>query len=200
MWLKRLILNKETLPYVYISKFLKMKLEDYLKCNIMEDTIDTRIPEFYREILAYWFSEKTEPIKKQDIQREVIWLNKYILKDSKPFFNNHLYNNGCIYIDDLVKENGHLLTHLELTVRFGNYLSPFDYMCLIDAIPAGWRHKLRQNRTLPIHPENEAIFVALQPLPKPLTIVKSRELYHCFNNREIVEPPCIQRWRGDYNV
>ena len=57
-WIKRLLQNKETVPYEYVSKFLNMDLKDYLKCNIEATDLPDELPMFYKEILSAWFAIK----------------------------------------------------------------------------------------------------------------------------------------------
>ena len=85
-WIKLLLNNKTTVPYQYLSTFLCMKLNDYLKCNTDADDLPKDIPKFYQEILQAWFSMKEEPQTSADIQREVLWHNKYIKIGNKTIF------------------------------------------------------------------------------------------------------------------
>ena len=100
-WVKRLINDKETVPYEYICQFINMKLYDYLKCNINPNNLSKKLPDFYKEVLQAWFSLKSEPTKLPSIQREVLWNNRFIMIANKSVFNENLYQNGLIFITDL---------------------------------------------------------------------------------------------------
>ena len=60
-WIKRLLNNKETVPFEYLSQFIKMDLQDYLKCNVEPIALPPDLPKFYNIVLSAWFSIKTEP-------------------------------------------------------------------------------------------------------------------------------------------
>ena len=70
-WIKRLLQNKETVPYEYISQFINMDLKDYLKCSIESTAISLNLLPFYKEVLNAWFSLKAEPKTIEKVQREI---------------------------------------------------------------------------------------------------------------------------------
>jgi hypothetical protein len=73
-------------------------------------------------------------------------------------------------------------------------------MSIIDAIPATWRRKLGHDQHHPIDPRNETIFINFFPFPKPLSLLKSKELYFYLNERVKTEAPCIAKWSSQYNA
>jgi hypothetical protein len=49
-WIKRLVNNKETVPFKYLIQFLpEIKFEDFLKCSIDPETLPHEMPTFYRQ-------------------------------------------------------------------------------------------------------------------------------------------------------
>ena len=89
-WIKRLLTNKETIPTHYISSFIDLKLTDLLKCNIDKNDIPDTLPLFYQNVLNAWFLLKQEPSSASDVQREVIWHNKFILIGQKSIMYSTL--------------------------------------------------------------------------------------------------------------
>ena len=86
-WIKRLLENKSTIPFHFLTQFLpKIDFEIFLKCSFDPDKLPAHIPSFYRQILCAWFFLKSDPKDICDIQREVIWLNKHILINDQEIF------------------------------------------------------------------------------------------------------------------
>jgi len=199
-WIKRLFENTQSLPYVYISTFIKMSLDDYLKSNIDKNGLPPDMPVFYKNILADWFSLKEEPTVVADVQREVLWNNQHIKIGNKSLFNKTLYNNGLLYINDIINREGKFLTHVELTYKFGNHITLYNYTCLKDAIPKKWRKMLLNYNILDLNPENEAVFINFNKFSKPVRIVKSKTIYWLLNTVSVTIPSCINAWFEKYFI
>ena len=89
-WIKRLLDNQSTLPFSYISSFIEMSFDHFLKCNLNPNGLPRNLPQFYKSILLSWFALKQEPLTVADVQREVIWNNKFITINNKSLFNKDL--------------------------------------------------------------------------------------------------------------
>ena len=198
-WVKRLINDKETVPYEYICQFINMKLQDYLKCNINPNNLSKKLPDFYKEVLQAWFSLKSEPTKLPSIQREVLWNNRFIMIANKSVFNKKLYQNGMIFINDLL-ENGNLLSYNQLIQKYGNHITFFNYISLLDAIPQKWRNLMKNNTILKINPIEETIFISLNKTETPVNILKSKQVYWFLNQQNIIKPNCIKKWFDKYLI
>ena len=105
-WIKRLLDNQSTLPFSYISSFIEMSFDHFLKCNLNPNCLPRNLPQFYKSILLSWFALKQEPLTVADVPREVIWNNKFITINNKSLFNKDLYNEGFIFINDIIQNNG----------------------------------------------------------------------------------------------
>ena len=199
-WIKRLLDNKETLPYAYISTFLNMPIECFLKCNPSVDSLPKTLPQFYTDIFLAWFSLKHEPLTIRDVKREIIWNNKFIQIDKKSLFNKSLYDNGMIFINDFIDDNGKFLTYQSLVDTFGPFITNYDYICLKDAVPKSWRKILTSETTIIMEPNNEAIFLTLNKYSKPVKLVKSKEVYWMLNKLRTSTPNCIKTWFDKYFI
>ena len=200
-WIKILMENKETIPFDYIGTFLNVKLEHYLKSSIDPETIPYNLPTFYKEVLNAWFQLKNKPTHSEDIQRELIWNNKYIKVNNKSLFNKKLYNQGMIFINDILDNTGKLLTYARLIIKYGKLITEYDYMCLKDSIPREWRNMLAQNYRVGINPVEETVFLALtNSIPKPVTLIKSKQIYWILNTNVITTPNCKHSWFDKYLV
>ena len=146
------------MPYAYINIILNMPLEQYLKSNIDEKTNTSEITQILSRYLTSLVSLKSEPIQVTDIQREIIWNNKYIRISSKTVFNKQLFENSLIYINDLISESGKFISYKTLVDSYGPFITPYNYTCLKDAIPKKWRHTLIHNNLLNLNPHNETVY------------------------------------------
>ena len=199
-WIKRLLENTQSLPYAYVSSFIKMSLDDYLKSNIGQNGLPSEMPIFYKNILADWFSLKEEPKTASDVQREVLWNNQHIKIGNKSLFNKTLYNNGLVYINDILNVEGKLLSYDEVTDKFGKHITLYYYTCLKDAIPKKWRKILVNSNLLDLNPANEALFVNFNKYSKPVKIVKSKTIYWLLNTVTVTVPSCINAWFEKYFI
>ena len=56
-WVKRLLMNKETVPYHFLNQFMPgISIEHFLKCSMNPEDIPLMIPLFYRQVLYAWFT------------------------------------------------------------------------------------------------------------------------------------------------
>ena len=77
-----------------------------LKCNFrMEDFKD--IPRFYRDILSY-FKELKSLYVNQNNHETILFNNKKILIEGKPFLLQEWLNRGIRTITDLLDSEGHV--------------------------------------------------------------------------------------------
>ena len=134
-----------------------MKIEDYVKCNIDKNELPLNMPEFYKEVLSAWFSLKSEPKTANNICREVIWNNRFIEIANHTIYNRKLYENGMIYIDVILDDNGIFLPFETLADTFGNHFSAYYYTCLKDAIPKSWRTLIKENNNFNINQRGNSL-------------------------------------------
>ena len=87
-------------------------------------------------ILSEWYSLKQEPTLVDDIQREVLWNNRFITIGNKRLYNKNVYKNGLIFINDIINE--------QLINKFGQFITQYDYLCLKDAKRYQWCCTLTQ--------------------------------------------------------
>lgn len=200
-WIKRLIETKEMVPYKYLSQFLPcMDMADFFKCSIKPQDLPDMIPEFYRQVLYAWFDLKEEPVSVSDVQREVIWFNRCMKINNEYIFHQKLYKAGLVFINDLLDVNGSILPKLGFENKFSVEIPYFFYMSLVDAIPTRWRTMINKNQVIPLNPKAEAIYVSLNKTMKPVTLVKSKEIYWHQNNKQKCSPKCIEKWNLYYNL
>ena len=200
-WIKQLLNNQNTVPCSYICMFIDMSLENFLKSSINPCWLPKKLPQFYKDIFYAWFSMKPEPVAIADIQREIIWNNRFIMIENKGLFNQRLYANGLIFINDIIDKNGNFIPYQLLTARYGPHITEYTYMCLKHAIPKTWRHTLLTCQVLTeMEPHHETVYLKTKNTLKPVKLLKSKEIYWILNNNNISLPNCVNKWFEKYFI
>ena len=81
------------------------------------------------------------PNGSNEVCKEVIWNNKYILFSNEMVFNNTLISSGIIYINDLLTKEG----KFSVEGTLGASITHNDYIKLlgiIHAIPRNWKNQI----------------------------------------------------------
>ena len=153
-WLKRLIQVKNTQNWT--SCFLKkLPIQDDIlwTCNLEKGDAKYLVrntSRFWYEVVVAWcdYNYKSE-LTYVDIKRQVIWFNSFIRIDGKPIYYKNCYEAGMTYIEDLVKEDGLLLTYEEIEEKFNELrIDRLTYYGIISAIPRRWKEILRNDRNV----------------------------------------------------
>ena len=155
-----------------------MPIGHLLKCNIDPTELSDELPAFYRQVLFVWHGLQSCPIQPVDIQREYIWLNKYIRIDNQSLFNKKLFEAGVICINDILNAEGNFLNYKQFTEKFVVKISHMYYISLIDAIPQEWRLKVKRTKiNLNIVNTDELPFVKVNSGDRTVTLTSTREYY-----------------------
>ena len=191
-WVKRLLDNKSS-NLSYLLMFLPdVDFSYFLNCNYNPNDLPLEIPTFYRQILFSWFFLKEEPQNFIEIRRETLFFNRYISIDGKYIFYPELMQNGLQYIDDLITEDGLLVSYEEFCLKFGNSLSPFQFMSVIDAIPNKWRLMLKEYPISMNVEKSNQCFINNKLIN--VEDIISKDVYWYLISQELYEPTCIQSW------
>jgi hypothetical protein len=176
-----------------------MSLEHTLKSNPDCDRLPVILPNFYEKIFSSWFSFKRKPKNIDENKREVIWYNQYILVGNNYVFRKKLYNNGMVFIADILDDDNSLVTYDYIISNFGNHISRYDYTCLLHAIPNEWKHILKNiQRTPNFDPNLETVFLLLKE-PIPTMSITSKKVYQSLLFDSIEIPNCIRKWYDKFD-
>ena len=196
-WTKH-FLNEKTTSHQMLQTFINLKVTDFLNCSMLNPYFTRDIHPFYYDILKAWFSSKDIPKSVKDIQMQVIWYNKYILIENKTTFNKSAYDMGICYIQDIIDRQGNFLKYADVIDRFGQCLKQFEYMSIIDAIPAHWRKALKNNYLPIIEPSSHLLTLYINRKAINITKEKSKQIYLHLNSKEIQKPSCLNNWFEKY--
>ena len=138
-----------------------------------------------QELVLFWENVCTEqPEDIQDIIKQSIWNNKFILREGDSIFYPSLHGKGLLFIRDLLEETGSFLNWSIVKEKFS--LANEDYMSwmsVIQSIPTYWQKEIAVISSYmntpnysPSHISARSMYTKLiQPLFKPLTSQKTTE-------------------------
>ena len=200
-WIKRLC-NKNSRNLQYLLTFLPaMEFKYFLKCNYNPNDLPLDIPTFYFQVLVAWFALKTQPVTPLDIRREHFIFNQYITIDHKYVYIKNLINSNIIMINDIVYDNGSFLSYQQFIEKYGNVISHFNYMSLIDAIPIAWKNVLKNhNIDGNICHLNENLYCKLGEKAYPILKITSSDIYWHQIKQYNVKPTCINSWNERIDI
>jgi hypothetical protein len=147
MWVKRLTelgqASWKVVPLLHLKELLGINT---FKCSLSCVEKPTDLPDFYWQIIKSWNEVKTitsnldNPL---DIRRECLWLNKNIKIEKKEVNWDTWQNKGINLIHDIVNKDGSFMTNTELEQKYNIKNVFLNFSALKDAIPPGWRKKLK---------------------------------------------------------
>ena len=106
-----------------------------------------------------------------------------------------MINSNIYLIDQIVDASGKFLTYNVFVTKYGLVLSNFEYMALIDAIPAKWRKTLKlQYFQISICSIREAPFCRIESDDKDIQTLKASDIYWHLLSEKQNKPTCITSW------
>jgi hypothetical protein len=195
MWVKRLLspdnASWKALPKLFMAGLLG---NDTFKCNINCSERPVNFPEFYWQVIKYWFEAK-EIIQKPDtafnVRRESLWLNKNIKVHNKELRSQLWHSNGINIIHDIVNERGLFLSKNEIETKYGIKCDELKYNTLKDAIPSTWRKTLQSMKiTQEAISFQEELNLKIQNRVVNIGNLTNKDLYWIFV-KDIQEEPII---------
>lgn len=118
--------------------------ENIFKCQLsVKDDKDLCVSPFWGDVLSAWNSLNTKPvISATEVCGQTLWCNSQIKINKQVVYNTRAWQAGMVTVADLFHDKT-LLTYPQLCQRFGNALTWFEYMQVVDAIPLNWKRKLQ---------------------------------------------------------
>ena len=119
-WINRLISTGDTSwknivgQYIDINKLLSTG-QDFIDIVVKNVTNP-----FWKDVLISWIRlrEKTKICSWSEYITQPLWYNKYLQIGNKPTFDRDWYDNGIKYINDMIDDNGDILTLQTLQMRY----------------------------------------------------------------------------------
>ena len=117
-WIPRL-LNPDSRNWKSVPNhfFKKLGLNFFLRCNYHLKYLDPKLPTFYKDIISFFLELKSQ-YNYQQGQEMILFNNKAILIGGKPFFLREWFSEGIISIQDLLNENGQLISFQQFQSKY----------------------------------------------------------------------------------
>ena len=165
-------------------------LEFYFKCNRNENP---RIEhKFYYDVHNHWFElQRVKEIDSFIVSNQVIWNNRYITIENKPFIWRNWMECGIIYVYDILDENGEFLSHTEITRKFNTRCHFLNMLQLRQSMPLEWRRSI-QNSV--ISNKVTTPFVYDSGKVHLLSKLTTKCVYEMFCHKKYVTATCIHKW------
>ena len=155
---------------------------------------DPRLP----TLETFFFVQIKRQLKLKDEQEIILFNNKEILIDGKPFFIREWFANGIISIKDLLQENGQFLTYEEFQRKYSCKTNFLNFYQVLSAIP---KYLLLKARNLDdilksVYLEKSPLFQLLNGHELNLDKVKTKEFYWILNEQNPTPLPTgPEKWK-----
>ena len=183
-WIPRLLRTSDNSNWCIIPKhyFKRMGgLNFLLRCNY-DTNFFNDLPLFYKKILEFFNELKT--LYSYDQKQELILFNnKDILVDGKPFFLSEWFRKGILSINELLNETGNVLTFQEFRDKYSCESNFLQYYQVVSAIPKHLWSLAKCSDTInrSFFTQNDNIFFLSESTQINLYKAKSKDFYNVFN-------------------
>ena len=160
------IFKKKLFPFLQLHPSMFEAIEDSF----------TGLSSFLRDALKKWLSFQFHPPdNRNDILQQIIWFNSNILVQKKTLCSKRLIETNVMFINDLIGDDGKMMSHEQFSTSFGGIFPLQDYNQLIAAIPPKWKKIINGDFTN---------LLVCRPYAKDLRWLKgiktNKEIYHFY--------------------
>ena len=196
LWIKRLLDEENSqwkiIPLHYLEK---VGGKFVFHCNYDIQTLNVKLPPVYKEILIAWSDlNQTSPKSAQDVQKEILWNNRFITIDGKSLWWKGWFNQGILRIRDLLGPAGRILSFVELRSKY--VIQFWSYMSLIDAIPPEWRKLIKTDTyyaNMQSEQDNMKVALKREDTLIPIDKLTNRQIYNIISEKS-VKPPTSEKY------
>ena len=157
-----------------------------LRCNYDVIFLNSKLPTFYKDMLSFFDDLKT--LYNYNLGQIVLFNNREILIDGKPFFIQEWFSKGIILIRDLLDEQGQLLSYQAFKTKYKCKTNFLNYYQVRSAIPDSLLAKTKNNNLEPfsksIFLQNHSIFDLIDSSTKVnFETAKVKDFYWLLNKK-----------------
>lgn len=131
-------------------------IEFLLKCNYKIEKLPVKLSNFHRQALLAWKLIYKHNFSPTSIY---IWNNENILHQKKSLFYQKWFDNGIIYVNQLLNTERQLLRYEECLCKFQFPITLKEYAIVFSAIPSGILQLLRGSTSSNEAQINTSIFI-----------------------------------------
>ena len=160
----------------------------------------TITPKFYEEIHNNWSDlHCIDTIEHSVILNQVIWKNRYLTINKRPFMWKEWIDRGIVYIQDIVNDEGNFLSQTDISNIYNIKCNFLNAMQIRQSIPSNWRTVIQVNNVKRIpDDERNTPFLFIHNKKHMLENTHTNTLYWIFVEKKKRPPACIKRWTENY--
>ena len=161
--------------------------------------------DFYTQIMTCWniLHNNADPTKTIDILNQNIFYNQLIKIGNKHITENYLESivlnvtNGSLKIKDIIHNNGKLLNHTEINLKYDKLTTKWKWMALLSAIPKPWKEKLSKQPLLSNMIkgiDTKEVYITINNTAKNIKQSTSKTIYQKLIYDITCPPTSINKW------
>lgn len=148
-WIKRILDPENHAPWkVLVSDVLEEFGQDkfwHFTSNGLK-TLSGKFNPFWKDVVNAWSSVRVDlPTAPEEILSQPLWHNERIKIGGRPVFFTRCARANVFFINDLVREDGSLLSLAEFRNTYNIHINFLEFYGLLRAIPENWMRTLREN-------------------------------------------------------
>jgi len=186
-WIPRLLkhgnLNWKLVPDFYLRKLGGLNFS--LRCNYDVTFLNSKLPSFYKDMRSFFDELKT--LYNYDLGQMVLFNNREILINGKPFYMKEWFSKGIITISDLLDEQGQLLSYQAFKTKYKCKTNFLNYYQVTSAILVSLLSRSRNNylQSFPknIFLENHSTIEFNNSTKLNLETAKVKDFYRLLNTK-----------------
>ena len=192
-WLQRAIKNPDkTWVKIQDANINDIKFIDLLKCTHPSNNLMTRLSKFYQNIINNWSKIRSINFENAtSVSSQMLWYNKHITINRKPFFWKKWYNKGIILIKDILNKEGNFANEIEMKDKYGINISFLELLQIRQAMPHDWKLLLLDN---PCTEDPQLYLTLYKTFSKSLNEIKTVHCYWAYIEKSKILPACIKKW------
>ena len=200
-WLKRAAQHKDFKWVEVLNTILgNINFCHLTNCNFIKGNKEIgKLPQFYQEILKDWINNinnsENMPQNAADVQNQMIWLNREITIEKKPFLWDNWYEKGVIYVRQLLNKKSQFLTPDEMLANYGIKCNFLQMLQIKQAIPLLWRKMISKVKTVIEYTTSE-FFITHMKTYIAIEKMSSQLFYWILMEKIIKTPACISKWQN----
>jgi hypothetical protein len=140
----------------------------------------------------------TKPLHTIDIVNQKIWENAHITIGNKTVKYNKFKCKGLMYIQDIIDENGIILSKDSLERKYECDFKALEYQSLITAIPKAWKKPIKGDNQGIHFIINRETRVYIDKVQKKLEEVDTKDMY--WQVLKCTRPVSEEKWREKSNI
>ena len=170
-----------------------------LRCNYDDKFLErNNLPHFYKLILQYFLELKIS--FNTQFCRYVLFNNKEILIGGQSFFYRNWFNKNVFLIQDLLREDGKLLSYPEFTRKYKIRCNFLIYMQVVSAIPKCIIELAQKSHIDKVNFLCSNLFQLAPNVSLDLLKMKNKDCYWLLIDNEKHEIKASSKWKRDLQI